>query len=89
MGVNPVTSFFGNLFGIPDTVENARRDAANRKAPALPTAPTGAEATSAEKARIRKKTQTILTSPLKGDEFANTSPTLLGSGDITKKKTLG
>jgi hypothetical protein len=46
----------------------------------------GTEATAAEKARIRKKTKTILTSPLKGDEFG-TGPTLLGSG--TGKTTLG
>jgi hypothetical protein len=58
--------------------------------PALPAAPTGAEATSAEKARIRKKTKTILTSPLSGDEFyGSAAPTLLGSGDTTKKNVLG
>lgn len=54
----------------------------------MPTPPVGAEASSAEKARIRRKTQTILTSPLKGDEFG-TGPTLLGSGDTTKKTVLG
>lgn len=58
--------------------------------PALGNAPSGAEATSAEKARIRKKTKTILTSPLQGDEFyGSAAPTLLGSGDTTKKTTLG
>lgn len=58
--------------------------------PALPAAPTGAEATAAEKARIRKKSKTILTSPLGGDEYYGTAaPTLLGSGDVSKKKTLG
>lgn len=58
--------------------------------PAMPSAPTGAEATSAEKARIRKKTKTILTSPLTGSEdYGSAAPTLLGSGDTTKKTTLG
>jgi len=45
--------------------------------PKLPDAPVAAAATEAEKARIRKKSKTILTSPLKGDEFG-TGPTLLG-----------
>lgn len=60
-------------------------------APALPAMPnSGGEATSAEKARIRRKTKTILTSPLRGDEFYGSSaPTLLGSGDVTKKTILG
>jgi len=58
--------------------------------PSIPNAPTGAEATAAEKARIRKKTKTILTSPLTGGEdYGTAAPTLLGSGDITKKTTLG
>lgn len=57
--------------------------------PSIGSAPgAGTEATSAEKARIRKKTKTILTGPLQGDEFAS-GPTLLGSGDATKKNVLG
>jgi hypothetical protein len=56
--------------------------------PALGAAPTTGTATEAEKARIRKKSKTILTGPLKGDEFGS-GPTLLGSGDATKKVTLG
>ena len=55
--------------------------------PKLPDAPVGG-ATAAEKARIRKKTKTILTSPLVGDEYGG-APTLLGTGDTTKKNTLG
>lgn len=59
--------------------------------PALPAVPgAGGEATSAEKARIRRKTKTILTSPLTGGEtFGTPAPTLLGSGDVTKKAVLG
>lgn len=59
--------------------------------PDLPKAPTiGTEATAAEKARIRKKTKTILTSPLTDDEpYGVQAPTLLGSGDVTKKSVLG
>ena len=87
-----VETFLGNMLGISDTAGNARRDAASRSvsSPALPAMPSGAEATSAEKARIRKKTKTILTSPLSGDEFyGSAAPTLLGTGDVTKKAVLG
>jgi len=59
-------------------------------APALPAAPTGAEASESEKSRIRRKTRTILTAPLEeGEDFGKAAPTLLGSGDVTKKTTLG
>jgi hypothetical protein len=52
-------------------------------------APTGG-ATEVEKAKIRKKKPTILTSPLTGGEdFGGSAPTLLGTGDTTKKATLG
>lgn len=97
MGADPITQFFGNMFGISDTAGNMRRDAAARgvasasSAPALPAAPSaGTEATEAEKARIRKKTKTILTSPLTGaEDYGSSAPTLLGSGDTTKKAVLG
>jgi len=56
--------------------------------PAASPAPTVGAATEAEKARIRKKTKTILTTPLQGNEYAG-GPTLLGSGDSTKKILLG
>jgi len=59
-----------------------------KSASAIP-APTG-QATEAEKARIRKKKPTILTSPLTGGEdFGGSAPTLLGTGATTKKATLG
>lgn len=59
-------------------------------APAMPDAPMGAEATSAEKARIRKKSKTLLSAPLSGGEYyGSPAPTLLGTGDSTKKTTLG
>jgi len=63
--------------------------------PGLPSAPTadsvaGSATTAAEKARIRKKTKTILTSPLTGGEYyGSAAPTLLGAGDTTKKQVLG
>lgn len=57
---------------------------------ALPAAPLGAEATPEQKERIRRKTKTILTAPLTGEEdFGVAPPTLLGSGDVKKKKTVG
>jgi hypothetical protein len=59
------------------------------QAPTIGAAPTVGVATEAEKARIRKKSKTILTGPLQGDEFGAGGPTLLGSGDATKKVTLG
>lgn len=89
-----IETFFGNLLGISDTAGNERRDAkatAERQARELGSlASPSAAATPAEKARIRKKTKTILTSPLSGDEFyGSKAPTLLGSGDMTKKNVLG
>jgi len=73
-------SWLGNGGGKGDTPQ----------ASAIPSAPEMGGATSAEKAKIRKKTKTILTSPLTGDEYYGASaPTLLGSGDATKKTTLG
>jgi len=48
-----------------------------------------AEATEADKAKIRKRTPTLLGGTLTGgEEFGTPAPTLLG-GDVTKKKTLG
>jgi len=58
--------------------------------PASPTPPSGAEATSAEKARIRRKTKTILTGPLTGaEDFGKPAPTLLGSGTQGAKTKFG
>jgi hypothetical protein len=94
-----IETFFGNMFGISDTAGNSRRDAAslaqikaNEVADSVPSAASiaGSATTAAEKARIRKKTKTILTSPLTGGEdYGSAAPTLLGSGDKTKKTTLG
>ena len=70
--------------------KNAASDAAMGDKPAMPAAPMGAEATSAEKARIRKKSKTLLSAPLSGGEYyGSPAPTLLGTGDSTKKTTLG
>lgn len=57
---------------------------------AMPTAPSyGSASTAAEKAlKARKKTSTILTSPLTGaEDYGSAAPTLLGSG--TGKTQLG
>ena len=63
-------------------------EASSSPASAIP-APTGG-ATEVEKAKIRKRKPTILTSPLTGGEdFGGSAPTLLGTGDTTKKATLG
>ena len=57
---------------------------------ALGAGPIAGEATPKQKARIRRKTRTLLASPLTGEEeFGIPAPTLLGSGDVTKKATVG
>jgi len=52
-------------------------------------APTGAEATEVEKARIRKKSKTLLSTLTGTETYGSAAPTLLGAGDTTKKTTLG
>lgn len=52
--------------------------------------PIGAEATPEQKARVRRRTKTILSAPITGEEeFGIAPPVLLGSGDVTKKSTVG
>lgn len=100
MGIDPlslgiITLIGGAAYGGMELAKSqAKERAAERPAESrfgIPLPPSAiAEATSAEKVRIRKKTQTILTSPLTGgEEFGSSAPTLLGTGDVTKKQTLG
>ena len=58
----------------------------------LPKAPTveSAGATPETKAKIRRKTKTILSSPLKGGEaYGTPAPTLVGTEEDKKAKVLG
>jgi hypothetical protein len=96
MGLDPLSIGIaalagGALWGGMKVAENNKpksMGAMSAPASAIP-APTGG-ATEVEKAKIRKKKPTILTSPLTGGEdFGGSAPTLLGTGDTTKKATLG
>ena len=80
---------YGAYSGISAMSGGGAKAPAKPSMPGLPSAPTAAAATEAEKARIRKKTKTILTGPLTGGDYGTAAPTLLGSGDVTKKQVLG
>jgi len=93
MGVDPISlgiiaiaagAAYGGMRMSEESALRKRKSAEQPGAPALPSAPTYASAIEGAeglKKTARRRTSTILTSPLKGgEEFGAAAPTLLGSG---------